>query len=94
MVNHIVKGKALLHNKKFEEEDVRKLIENDPRFKMSIGLLWTITIVFYFILSFWSADWHITWLVFLIGMSIDNIGRGIFEIRYSKRVHDEEKSNI
>lgn len=86
-------GKALIHNKKYEKDDVKKLIEADPRFKTSIGILWAVTAVVYFIISFWSADWHITWLIFLIGMCFDNIGRSIFEFRYSKRLKNEEDSS-
>lgn len=93
IMHYLEIGKALIHNKKYEKDDVKKLIEADPRFKTSIWILWAVTAVAYFIISFWSADWHITWLIFLIGMCFDNIGRSIFEFRYSKRLKREEDSS-
>ena len=93
ILHHVHNVKALIYNKKYEEEEVKHLIDLDPRWKTSVRILWAVTIVTYFIVSFWSADWHITWLIFLIGMCFDNIGRSIFEFRYSKRLKREEDSD-
>ncbi len=44
------------------------------------GAVWTLTIVSYFIISFLSGAWHLTWLMFLIAAAVENIIAAIFEI--------------
>lgn len=48
----------------------------------SIGsALWMLTIVTYFIISFGTGAWHITWIVFLIGAAIQQIIKAIFQLK-------------
>jgi len=35
--------------------------------------LWSIILALYFIISFWSGAWHMTWICFLIGIVIETL---------------------
>ena len=43
--------------------------------------MWSIIVVIYFIISFMTMAWHITWIIFLIGSAIQGIIHAIFELR-------------
>lgn len=43
--------------------------------------LWTIIVVLYFLISFSTGAWYITWVIFLIGAAAENIIKAIFELR-------------
>lgn len=51
----------------------------DPKPKKMLGrvsgALWTATVGFYFVLSFASGAWHITWIMFLIAAALNNVLR-------------------
>lgn len=44
------------------------------------GAISTLTLVVYFVLSFATGAWHITWLVFLIGVAVGNVVDAAFAI--------------
>jgi ABC-type bacteriocin/lantibiotic exporter with double-glycine peptidase domain len=33
--------------------------------------LWSILVALYFVISFWSDAWHITWIIFILGAAIE-----------------------
>lgn len=35
------------------------------------GLMWTLIVIFYFIISFSTRAWYITWLIFLVGAAVE-----------------------
>ncbi|MCL2828475.1 MAG: permease prefix domain 1-containing protein [Oscillospiraceae bacterium] len=35
--------------------------------------LWSIIVALYFIISFWTFAWHITWIIFILGAAIESI---------------------
>lgn len=43
--------------------------------------LWTIITALYFIISFWTFAWHVTWIIFIIGAAIE----AVINIFYSLR---------
>ncbi|MEA5060244.1 MAG: permease prefix domain 1-containing protein [Candidatus Pelethousia sp.] len=43
--------------------------------------MWMLIVVLYFVLSFGTGAWHITWIVFLIGVALQQIIRAIFLLR-------------
>lgn len=43
--------------------------------------MWSIITVLYFVISFNTLAWHITWVIFLIGGAIDGIIKAVFELR-------------
>lgn len=44
------------------------------------GAMWAIIFVLYFIISFTTGAWHITWIMFLIGVALKYIIRAIFTL--------------
>lgn len=49
------------------------------------SLIWTIALVLYFLISFETFDWHITWIIFLIAACIQQIVKLIFELRTEEK---------
>lgn len=52
-----------------------------PAYKAVSGVLWMLTICGYFLVSFATGAWHITWLIFLITTALDNVIKAIFDLR-------------
>lgn len=68
------------HSKrKGEEED-----DAPPKYRCVYrtlkNILWVLVLVSYFTLSFGTHAWHITWLIFLIGIALENVIRAIFDL--------------
>lgn len=49
--------------------------------KAVISALWAVVVVMYFIVSFLTSAWYITWVIFLIGAAADGIVKAIFDLR-------------
>ena len=45
------------------------------------GIIWTLTLLAYFGLSFLTHVWSVTWLLFLMGIAADNVAKCIFDLR-------------
>ena len=43
--------------------------------------LWAVIVVIYIVISFWTMAWHITWVIFLIGVAVEGILKAIFELK-------------
>ena len=43
--------------------------------------LWAVIVVIYIGVSFWTMAWHITWVIFLIGVAVEGILKAIFELK-------------
>lgn len=50
-------------------------------FKAISSALWAITVVIYVLVSFTTHAWHITWVIFLISVAVNNIIRALFDLR-------------
>ena len=46
-----------------------------------IAALWLLTTAFYFVLSFTTRAWHLTWIVFLIAGAATGLIRAIFDLK-------------
>ena len=55
-----------------KEKAVRKSINS---------IIWTMTLVLYFIISFTTYKWYITWIIFLIAACVQAIVKLIFELK-------------
>lgn len=50
--------------------------------KRSINtIIWTVTLILYFLISFETYNWHITWIIFLIAVCVQSIVGLIFELK-------------
>jgi len=45
------------------------------------SLVWTLTILIYLLLSFWTGAWYITWILFLVAVCIEAVVTLVFRIR-------------
>lgn len=65
----IYKGVKYSHNK---ARAIRKSINS---------IIWSVALVLYFIISFVSYRWQVTWIIFLIALCLQAIVKLIFELR-------------
>lgn len=65
---------AKYHNNK--EKAARKTVNS---------LIWTVTLLVYFIVSMVTFAWHVTWIIFLIAVCIQKIVQLIFELRTEEK---------
>lgn len=45
------------------------------------SVVWALALVLYFLISFSTGAWHITWLVFVIAGAVNSIVRAVFDLR-------------
>ena len=64
----------------FKEWKANK-VEHNSTYKAISSAMWSIVTVIYFIISFITFAWHITWIVFLIGAAIQSIIKAAFELK-------------
>lgn len=82
--NHM--SKPALYNKKDDTmmEDFKewksKNESSRQAMKSIISATWSITLVLYFVISFGSGAWYITWVIFLIGGAITSIIKAVFDL--------------
>ena len=76
------------YTKKDESDMVEKYKEarynsnRETAVRRSINsIIWTLAIVLYFVISFATFDWHITWIIFLMALCVQSIVRLIFSLR-------------
>ena len=43
--------------------------------------MWAVIVVLYFLISFSTGAWYITWVIFLVGVAVENIIKAIFDLR-------------
>lgn len=68
--NSISKSKYTRANNTFVEEFKEMVTINNERSKLKGALsssLWSLVVVLYFLLSFFTQWWYITWIIFLVG---------------------------
>ena len=59
-------------HEKDERKALRKSIET---------ALWCMTFVLYFVISFSTGKWYITWVIFLVAGAVENIIRACFDLK-------------
>lgn len=56
--------------------------ENKKKARKSISsALWAVIVVLYFLISFSTGAWYITWVIFLVGVAVENIVKAIFDLK-------------
>jgi hypothetical protein len=82
--NHISKPKYLKKDntvvEEFKEWKANK-VENNSTYKAISGAMWSVVTALYFIISFITFAWHITWIIFLIGAAMQSIIKAVFELK-------------
>lgn len=64
----------------FKEWKASKDNRSEARKSIS-SALWMLIVVAYFIISFSTGAWHVSWIVFLIGGALEQIVKALFEIK-------------
>ena len=67
-------------NKRDDEEEKKKEPEN-PILKAVKSCIWAVAIIIYFVISFLSSAWYITWLVFPITGAITDVIEACFDLK-------------
>lgn len=56
--------------------------EKEKAVRSSINsIIWTLAVIFYFLISFTTMKWYITWVVFLIAGCVQSVVRLMFSLR-------------
>lgn len=55
--------------------------ERKQAMKSIKSALWSIIVVLYFIVSFSTGAWYITWVIFLLGGAVESIIKAIFDLK-------------
>lgn len=67
-------------NNKSDEEEKKKEPEN-PTLKAVKSCVWAVAVIIYFVISFLSSAWYITWLVFPITGAITDVIEACFDLK-------------
>lgn len=71
--------------KQLRGEEPQKAVQAEARKsrtqKSVDSALWCVITVLYFILSFLTNAWHITWVMFLIGAAVQGVVNAIFDLK-------------
>ena len=77
-------GLLILNGKSSDDSPTAHPAETSPRqelHKSVRGLIWAIGLAVYFILSFTTRAWYITWLVFPITGAVQGLARAIMDLK-------------
>ncbi len=50
-------------------------------FRSIASAIWSLALVLYFIISFTTHAWHLTWLIFLIAAAVNSIVKAVFDLK-------------
>lgn len=57
------------------------------------SIVWTVTLVLYFTISFATYEWRVTWIIFLIAACVQAIIKLIFELKTENMVFEQGKDD-
>ncbi len=74
-----------------EEYKQEKYLNNRDKAIMGAvsSIIWTMALVIYFIISFTTDAWHITWLTFLIAACVQSVAALVMSLRKDRRFSGE-----
>lgn len=52
------------------------------------SIIWSLALILYFLISFETFQWHITWIIFLIAVCVQSIVKLVFELRAEEKAED------
>ena len=59
----------------------REAKEDRALLKAVDGAVWALTLTAYFVVSFLTGAWYISWLIFIIGGAVSNIVKAVFDLK-------------
>jgi hypothetical protein len=82
--NHMTRPRYLKKDDKmveeFKEWSSEKTARKEARSAVS-SALWMLTVAGYFVISFLSGAWHISWIIFLVGAALQSLLNALFASR-------------
>ena len=78
----LIKHRYQREDDSFAEEYKEKLSQNDRTSRINAALsssLWTLTVLIYFLISFLTRRWDISWVIFLIGAVVQQAVSSILQ---------------
>ncbi len=82
--NNMTKPKYIKDDESFVEAFREWQIENKQQKSLRSAIstiLWPLIVIAYFVLSFGFGQWHISWLVFIIGACLEGVISLIFQLK-------------
>ncbi|MDE6064826.1 MAG: permease prefix domain 1-containing protein [Lachnospiraceae bacterium] len=65
-----------------EYKEAKHLSNRDKAVRSSIStIIWTVVVILYFVFSFSSGAWHISWVIFLMGGCVEAVCSLIYSLR-------------
>lgn len=65
-----------------EYKEAKHLSNRDKAVRSSVStIIWTLVVILYFIFSFSSGAWHISWVIFLMGGCVEAVCSLIYSLR-------------
>lgn len=80
MIPKLPGGEQTAVKEEYQEKKEKKNIGKEVRNAVST-IIWCATVAFYFLISFETGAWHITWVIFLVAVCIQTIVGLIFSMR-------------
>lgn len=65
----------------FKEWKAQRTHPNHTVRNSILGAFWLLVLVAYFLLSFGTRHWEVSWVIFLVGLAFDQIIRAIFSLK-------------
>ena len=82
--NNMTKTKLTKEDSTMAEEFKEWRESNSDRkqvHKAIASAVWALTLVVYFVVSFTTHAWHITWIIFLIAVAINAVIKAVYDLR-------------
>jgi len=82
--NHMTKPKYRKGSDTMVDEFREWQSENTSRKSLRRAIsaaLWSVIVALYFVISFWSFQWHLTWIIFLVGAAVESLINIFFALK-------------
>lgn len=65
---------------------------SDKQIKTQVsGIIWSIILILYFVISFLTGAWYVTWVLFLVGIAVEQIAKLYISLKAENK-KEKEKS--
>lgn len=73
------------HNRETMVDEFKQWQSGNPsqagKYKSIKGVLWSVTVLIYLLVSFLTFAWYITWIIFIIAVAVEQVIKLIIEIK-------------
>lgn len=65
----------------FDEQEEMVFSKENMKRKNINSAIWSITVAIYIMVSFTFGNWHISWVIFIIGAAVENIMKAYYDLK-------------